>query len=66
MSDYSRIAIVEDDQSFASFLKTILKEKGYKVEVYYDPETALKRLPDFSPQLVITDLKMPKWMGLHF
>ncbi|MBO8143334.1 MAG: sigma-54-dependent Fis family transcriptional regulator [Thermodesulfobacterium sp.] len=66
MSDYSRIAIVEDDQSFASFLKTILEEKGYKVEVYYDPETALKRLPDFSPQLVITDLKMPKMDGITF
>ncbi|MDF2953360.1 MAG: DNA-binding transcriptional response regulator [Thermodesulfobacterium sp.] len=66
MSDYFRIAIVEDDQSFASFLKTILEEKGYKVEVYYDPETALKRLPDFSPQLVITDLKMPKMDGITF
>ncbi len=66
MSGYFRIAIVEDDQSFASFLKTILEEKGYKVEVYYDPETALKKLPDFSPQLVITDLKMPKMDGIIF
>jgi len=66
MSDYPRIAIVEDDKSFALFLKTILEESGYKVEVYYDPETALKKLPDFCPQLVITDLKMPKMDGITF
>jgi DNA-binding NtrC family response regulator len=66
MSDYSRIAIVEDDESFSAFLKTILEDEGYKVEVYHDPEVALKKLPDFSPQLVITDLKMPKMDGITF
>jgi len=66
MSNYSRIAIVEDDNSFALFLKTILEEGGYKVEIYDDPEIALKKLPDFNPQLVITDLKMPKMDGIAF
>ena len=66
MSDYPRIAIVEDDLSFASFLKIILEEKGYKVEAYNDPEEALKKLPDFIPHLVITDLKMPKMDGITF
>ena len=66
MSNYPRIAIVEDDNSFALFLKTILEEGGYKVEIYDDPEIALKKLPDFKPQLVITDLKMPKMDGIAF
>ena len=66
MSNYSRIAIVEDDASFALFLKTILEEGGYKVEIYDDPEIALKKMPDFKPQLVITDLKMPKMDGIAF
>uniref|UniRef100_A0A7V5XHA3 Sigma-54-dependent Fis family transcriptional regulator n=1 Tax=Thermodesulfobacterium geofontis TaxID=1295609 RepID=A0A7V5XHA3_9BACT len=66
MSNYYRIAVVEDDRSFASFLKTILEEEGYKVEIYDDPEIALKKLPHFNPQLVITDLKMPKMDGITF
>ncbi len=64
MSHYPKIVIVEDDSSFASFLKTILEEQPYKVEVYYDPEIALKKIPDFKPDLIITDLKMPKIDGI--
>jgi len=66
MSNFKRIFIVEDDTSFASFLKTILEDEGYIVKVYHDPETALKNIVSFSPHLVITDLKMPKMDGIKF
>jgi DNA-binding NtrC family response regulator len=66
MSNFKRIFIVEDDTSFASFLKTILEDEGYIVNVYHDPETALKNIVSFSPHLVITDLKMPKMDGIKF
>ncbi len=66
MSYYPKIAIVEDDPSFASFLKMILEEYSYKVEVYHDPEIAIKKIFDFKPDLIITDLKMPKIDGITF
>lgn len=66
MSDSARIVIVEDDISFASFLKTILEDEGYNVNVFNDPEKALKNIGSFSPHLVITDLKMPKMDGIKF
>lgn len=66
MSNFKRILIVEDDTSFASFLKTILEDEGYTVKVFHDPETALKKIGSFSPHLVITDLKMPKMDGIKF
>jgi len=66
MSNFKRIFIVEDDTSFASFLKTILEDEGYIVKIYHDPETALKNIVSFSPHLVITDLKMPKMDGIKF
>jgi len=66
MPDTVRIIIVEDDSSFASFLKTILEEEGYAVMIFNDPEIALKNIRDFSPHLVITDLKMPKMNGMKF
>lgn len=66
MFDLPKVAIVEDDVSFASFLKTILEEEGYDVAVFYNPETALKGILNFSPFLIITDLKMPKMDGIKF
>lgn len=66
MSYSSKIVIVEDDFSFASFLKLILTEEGYDVRVFNDPEEALSNLKSFSPHLVITDLKMPKMDGISF
>ncbi len=66
MFDHPKVAIVEDDVSFASFLKTILEEEGYDVAVFYNPETALKGILNFSPFLIITDLKMPKMDGIKF
>lgn len=61
-----RILIVEDDISFATFLRTILEEAGYTVNNFSDPEIALKNLKNFLPHLVITDLKMPKMDGITF
>jgi len=66
MPDTVRIIIVEDDSSFASFLKTILEGEGYAVMIFNDPKIALKNIRDFSPHLVITDLKMPKMNGIKF
>ncbi len=66
MSNNARILIVEDDISFASFLRTILEEEDYSVKVFYDPEVALKSIFEFSPHLIISDLKMPKMDGVIF
>jgi len=66
MLNHPKIAIVEDDTSFASFLRTILEEEGYDVTVFHDPETALKGILKISPLLIITDLKMPKMDGIKF
>lgn len=66
MANNPRILIVEDDISFASFLKTILEEEGYFTKVFYDPELALESVLDFSPHLIISDLKMPKMNGIVF
>ncbi|MDW8136115.1 MAG: sigma-54 dependent transcriptional regulator [Thermodesulfobacterium sp.] len=66
MANLFRIAVVEDDTSLASFLRLILRERGYEVEIYFDPEKALKEITYFKPHLVLTDLKMPKMDGIAF
>ncbi len=60
------IFIVEDDQSFAKFLETLLKEENYEVCVFPQAEEALRVLVELNPQVVITDLKLPKMDGISF
>ncbi len=62
----SKIMVVEDDRSFAFFLKTLLVDSGFNVTVFNDPSEALKKLLVEQPRLVLVDLKMPKMDGLTF
>jgi DNA-binding NtrC family response regulator len=66
MAENPKIVVVEDDFSFASFLEMALEEANYQVFVFYDPVEALLKLPDLAPNLVITDLRMPKLDGIAF
>lgn len=66
MGKNPQILIVEDDPSFLTFLETLLQEEGFEVRGFRDAESALLALPDLSPGLVITDLKLPGMDGLSF
>ncbi|BCB97127.1 sigma-54-dependent Fis family transcriptional regulator [Dissulfurispira thermophila] len=59
-----RILIVDDERSFLILLTKILEDVGYTVKGFTDPEDAIKAVDSYSPNLVITDLKMPKIDGI--
>ncbi len=61
----ARILIVDDEANARSALSELLKEEGYAVETAADGFKALGKLPDFNPDLVLTDLKMPGMDGLE-
>lgn len=60
-----RILLVEDDETFRSFVQTILEDEGYEVLTAADgiKGAALIRRENFD--LVVTDLKMPGKTGLE-
>ncbi|HOU52055.1 MAG: sigma-54-dependent Fis family transcriptional regulator [Smithella sp.] len=58
------ILIVEDDTLFRSFLSTILKEEGYRVEEARDGQEGFRKFINGDFDLAITDLKMPLMSGL--
>lgn len=58
------ILIVEDDALFRSFLSTILKEEGYRVEEARDGKEGLAKILGGDFDLAITDLKMPLLSGM--
>jgi len=59
-----RILVLDDERSFLLFLTRILTDEGYTVKGITDPQDALNELDSFSPNLIITDLKMPKMDGM--
>lgn len=60
-----RILVVDDEASARNALSEILTEEGYKVRTAADGFRALAAAGEFSPDLVLTDLKMPGMDGLH-
>jgi DNA-binding NtrC family response regulator len=60
-----RILLVEDDETFRSFLRTILEDDGHEVETAEDGLRGLRNLRQENFDLVISDLKMPGKSGLE-
>ena len=60
------ILLVEDDESDRELSKIALKKDGHHVRVAADGQEALESIADFPPQVVITDIDMPRLNGLDF
>lgn len=61
----SEIWIVDDDDSIRWVLSRALKNSQYKVEVFSDAEAMLRALQRSSPDVVLTDIRMPGMSGLQ-
>ena len=61
----ARVLIVEDDVEFATMLATLLKTWGYVVETVQTVPTALAKMGDPCPDLIISDLSLPGLDGLN-
>ena len=59
-----RILVVDDEIPLTALLSRILTQAGYQVKSANSGIKALGTIGDFSPNLVITDLKMPDISGL--
>lgn len=61
------IFLVDDSATMLMSLKGILVNSGFKVETAPDGEPALAKLKTgFKPDLIITDINMPKMDGITF
>lgn len=65
MANRGRILIVDDEANARAALSEILREEGYATDTAADGFKALKKLEDFGPDVVLTDLKMPGLDGLE-
>lgn len=69
------VFIVDDEENMCKVLKFCLEEDGHEVQYFTDPIDALLKLRDLysiassarpRPEIIISDLKMPKMDGIMF
>lgn len=63
MPERPRILVVDDEPQIARVLRASLGMHGYEIQVANDGEAGLEAFKDWKPDLVITDLSMPKMTG---
>jgi DNA-binding response OmpR family regulator len=63
MNDGPRILVVDDDEDIRVLLTELLGRAGYRVDEAIDGRSALRRLFEAPPSLVILDVTMPDMDG---
>ena len=59
-----RILVVDDEMEVCDALREFLSLKKYEVETALDGRTALKKVDDFKPHIVLLDIIMPGMGGV--
>jgi DNA-binding NtrC family response regulator len=65
MQDSVSLVIVDDNAGSLELLSTALEQPGLNIYTASDPEVAVDLIFDKHPQIVLTDLVMPKMTGLE-
>ena len=60
------ILIIEDERDLSEALATSLQTKGFSVIVAEDSESALTRMSEIRPDLILLDLFTYSIHGIHF
>jgi len=58
-----KILIVDDEKNIATLIELHLEMEGYKISIAYDGATAFERLSEYTPDLIILDIMMPRMDG---
>jgi two-component system response regulator AtoC len=59
-----RVLVVDDEENIRLVLRTLLKKHGFDVEVAEGGEAALALLDSFDPDVILTDVRMPRMGGM--
>src|ERR1700730_17881766 len=61
-----RILIVDDDENIRQIVRICLTDEGYDVSEAPNGQVALSALREFTPSLILLDLRMPVMDGWEF
>ncbi|UCG04807.1 MAG: response regulator, partial [Desulfobacterales bacterium] len=60
-----KIVLIDDEEDIREVMTIALQDAGYNVDTAPDGATGLQLCEDISPQIVITDIRMPGIDGLQ-
>lgn len=60
-----KILLVDDEAGFAELLRDLLVMDDYHVELAYDGLEGLEKLRSFTPDVIISDIMMPRMSGFE-
>lgn len=69
MADHTdvKVMIVEDNLSMRTIISTVLRSLGFSNQGFAeDGHVAFRLIPEYAPDLIVTDIKMPNGDGLDF
>lgn len=58
-----RVLIVDDEVQLAEIYRAVLQSAGAKVEVAYDAADAVDLIKSFTPDIIVSDIRMPEVRG---
>ena len=65
-SSKPKILLVEDEQNIARLFKFNLSKAGYEIEHAINGDEGFEMTKSFEPDLIISDIMMPKVNGFEF
>ena len=60
-----KVLLVDDEVGFAELLRDLLVMDSYEVEVAHDGQEGLEKLQAFAPDVIISDVVMPRLSGFE-
>lgn len=63
MADQTKIVLIEDDREISATLQRVLESCGYTLAVANNGQDGRRQIESFEPDLVITDMMMPRMGG---
>jgi DNA-binding NtrC family response regulator len=63
--NHEKVLIVEDEENERSGLAELVTSWGYRVETARDGQEGLEKATNWTPAIVVTDLKMPRMGGIE-
>ena len=59
----TKILLIEDEEALADVLEAKLTKEGYELKVSYDGEDGYNNIKNWTPDLILLDIVMPKMDG---
>jgi two-component system response regulator ChvI len=59
------VLVVDDDRDLCDLLDALLSAEGYRVRCVYDGEAAWAAVQQDPPDLILSDIKMPRLDGVN-